>query len=94
MGYQNPSKAVIAHVDDEDKHFEMLSVSDSQNGNLVKTALINESGLYSLVLSSKLPTAKQFKRWVTSKVLPSIGQQKSRSRKNFCPNLCKMLLTK
>ncbi len=72
LGYANASKAVIAHVDDEDKRFEMLAVSDSQNGNLVKTALINESGLYSLVLSSKLPTAKKFKRWVTSEVLPSI----------------------
>ena len=72
LGYSNPSKAIIDHVDGEDKRFEMLLVSDSQNGNLVKTALINESGLYSLVLSSKLPSAKKFKRWVTSEVLPSI----------------------
>ena len=72
LGYSNPSKAVVDHVDEEDKRFEMLRVSDSQNGNLVKTALINESGLYSLVLSSKLPSAKKFKRWVTSEVLPSI----------------------
>lgn len=72
LGYQNASKAVMAHVDDEDKVFEMLSVSDSPNGNLVKTALINESGLYSLVLSSKLPNAKKFKRWITAEVLPSL----------------------
>lgn len=72
LGYSNPSKAIIDHVDEEDKRFEMLLVSDSQNGNLVKTAIINESGLYSLVLSSKLPTAKKFKRWVTAEVLPSI----------------------
>lgn len=72
LGYANPSKAVINHVDDEDKRFEMSRVSDSQNGNLVKTALINESGLYSLVLSSKLPGAKKFRRWVTADVLPSI----------------------
>ena len=72
LGYSNPSKAVISHVDDEDKRFEMLPISDSQNGNLVKTAIINESGLYSLILSSKLPRAKEFKRWVTSEVLPSI----------------------
>ena len=72
LGYSNPSKAVIDHVDEEDKRFEMLRVSDSQNGNLVKTALINESGLYSLVLSSKLPTAKKFRRWVTAEVLPAI----------------------
>lgn len=72
LGYSNPSKAVMVHVDKEDKSFEMLPVSDSQNGNLVKTALINESGLYSLILSSKLPSAKKFKRWVTSEVLPAI----------------------
>lgn len=72
LGYSNASKAVMVHVDDEDKQFEMLPVSDSQFGNLVKTALINESGLYSLVLSSKLPNAKKFKRWVTSEVLPAI----------------------
>lgn len=72
LGYQNPSKAVIDHVDEEDKRFEMLRVSDSQNGNLVKTAIINESGLYSLVFASKLPTAKAFSRWVRKDVLPSI----------------------
>lgn len=72
LGYSNPSKAIIDHVDEEDKRFEMLLVSGSRNGNLVKTAIINESGLYSLVLSSKLPGAKKFKRWVTSEVLPSI----------------------
>lgn len=76
LGYSNASKAVIVHVDDEDKCFEMLSMADSQNGNVPlgqsKTALINESGVYSLVFSSKLPGAKQFKRWVTSEVLPSL----------------------
>lgn len=71
LGYSNSSKAVIMHVDDEDKKIEMLPTS--QNGNTVgKTYLINESGLYSLILSSKLPRAKEFKRWVTSEVLPSI----------------------
>lgn len=72
LGYSNSSKAVSTHVDDEDKIMEMIA--HSQNGNMVKTqtALINESGLYSLILSSKLPTAKKFKRWVTSEVLPQI----------------------
>ena len=72
LGYSNPSKAVLNHVDPEDKIMEMIP--HSQNGNVVKTqtALINESGLYSLVLRSKLPEAKKFKRWVTSEVLPSI----------------------
>lgn len=72
LKYSNASKAVMTHVDEEDKRFEMLEVSNSQNGNLVKTALINESGVYSLIFSSKLPTAKKFKHWVTSEVLPSI----------------------
>lgn len=72
LGYANPSKAVLNHVDPEDKIMEMIT--HSQNGNVVKTqtSLINESGLYSLVLRSKLPEAKKFKRWVTSEVLPSI----------------------
>ena len=72
LGYSNSSKAVSTHVDDEDKILEMIA--HSQNGNMVKTqtALINESGLYSLILSSKLPSAKKFKRWVTSEVLPQI----------------------
>ena len=76
LGYKNPGKAIIAHVDEEDKRLEMLPQrADSQNGNASpssKTALINESGLYSLILSSKMPKAKAFKRWVTSEVLPAI----------------------
>lgn len=68
LGYTNPSKALIDHVDNEDKlNNESLSSLGQRGG-----WLINESGLYSLVLSSKLPTAKKFRRWVTSEVLPSI----------------------
>lgn len=71
LGYANPSKAVITHCDEDDKRKEMLA--HSQNGNVVtETTIINESGLYSLILSSKLPNAKKFKRWVTSEVLPTI----------------------
>lgn len=71
LGYQNGSKAVIDHVDTEDKKTEVLPYS--QNGKTVgKLTIINESGLYSLILSSKLPSAKRFKRWVTSEVLPAI----------------------
>lgn len=76
LGYKNPGKAIIAHVDEEDKRLEMLPQgADSQNGNVSpssKTAIINESGLYSLILSSKMPKAKAFKRLVTSEVLPAI----------------------
>lgn len=72
LGYSNPSKAVMMHVDAEDK-FKMMLRADSQNGNVVtETTMINESGLYSLIMSSKMPGAKKFKRWVTSVVLPSI----------------------
>lgn len=68
LGYANPSKAISDHVDNEDKlNNEMLSSLGQRGG-----WLINESGLYSLILSSKLPNAKKFKRWVTSEVLPSI----------------------
>lgn len=73
LGYANASKAVSAHINEEDRILKTLE-TDSQNGNVVKTqtALINESGLYSLILSSKLSSAKRFKHWVTSEVLPSI----------------------
>lgn len=79
LGYKNPTKAIIAHVDDEDKRLEMLpQEAEAQNGTLpsgsTKTALINESGLYSLILSSKMPKAKAFKHWVTSEVLPAIRE--------------------
>lgn len=67
LGYSNPQKAIRDHVDDEDK-----TVNESFTVNGTQAVLINESGLYSLVMSSKLPTAKKFKRWVTSEVLPSI----------------------
>ncbi len=67
LGYSNPQKAIRDHVDDEDK-----TVNESFTVNGTMGVLINESGLYSLVLSSKLPNAKKFKRWVTSEVLPAI----------------------
>ena len=68
LGYQNASKALADHVDDEDKLNNETLSSLGQRGGWV----INESGLYSLILSSKLPNAKQFKRWVTGEILPSI----------------------
>ena len=68
LGYSNPRDALSKHVDDEDK--ATVAIHDgSQNRNLTT---INESGLYSLILSSKLPNAKKFKRWVTSEVLPTL----------------------
>lgn len=71
LGYANASKAVIDRVEAEDKRTEVIPYS--QNGKTVgRITLINESGLYSLILSSKLPAAKKFKRWVTSEVLPTL----------------------
>ncbi|CUH97174.1 hypothetical protein P22_3300 [Propionispora sp. 2/2-37] len=67
LGYTNPQKALRDHVDEEDK---TLNESFTVNGTMA--ILINESGLYSLILSSKMPNAKKFKRWVTNEVLPAI----------------------
>ena len=68
LGYVNPNKAMIDHVDDEDKLTSRI-VMAGQNRQVI---IINESGLYSLILSSKLDSARRFKRWVTSEVLPAI----------------------
>ena len=70
LGYSNSRKAIADHVDEEDKK-DGVTIRDSI-GREQKPVLINESGLYSLILSSKLPTAKKFKHWVTSEVLPAI----------------------
>lgn len=74
LGYERGTKAVVDHIDEDDRLMidgttqSQFGIELGQRGGW----LINESGLYSLVLSSKLPTAKKFKRWVTSEVLPSI----------------------
>jgi prophage antirepressor-like protein len=68
LGYSNTSKAIQQHVDDEDKG----TLPIREGAYETRAIVINESGLYSLVLSSKLPQARMFKRWVTSEVLPAI----------------------
>ena len=68
LGYERADNAIRNHIDKEDKLMHQISAS-GQNRNMT---IINESGLYSLVLSSKLPSAKKFKRWVTSEVLPAL----------------------
>ena len=68
LGYERPDNAVRNHVDAEDKLMHSISAS----GQMRNMTVINESGLYSLILSSKLEKAKEFKRWVTSEVLPAI----------------------
>lgn len=68
LGYERADNAIRNHIDKEDKLMHQISAS-GQNRNMT---IINESGLYCLVLSSKLPSAKKFKRWVTSEVLPAL----------------------
>lgn len=68
LGYSNPRDAIAKHVDAEDKGVAKCDTLGGQQNQTV----INESGLYSLILGSKLPEAKRFKRWVTSEVLPSL----------------------
>lgn len=83
LGYSNARKAVLVHVDAEDKG---VTKWDTPGGTQQMT-IINESGLYSLILSSKLPSAKEFKHWVTSEVLPSIRKNGAyiRNQENMTP---------
>ena len=67
LGYTNPQKAIRDHVDEDDK-----TVNESFTVNGTRPVLVNESGVYSLILSSKLPQAREFKHWVTAVVLPQI----------------------
>lgn len=69
LDYKEPHKAIVKHIDEDDRI--KYPITD-ELGRKQETWLINESGLYSLIMSSKLPNAKRFKRWVTSEVLPSI----------------------
>ena len=88
LGYSNPLKAIRTHIDSEDKKemLELLYKGGAQNGHPFgnvqrETIYVNESGLYSLVLRSKLESTKEFKRWVTSQVLPSIRKT---GRYDYC----------
>lgn len=76
LGYGNPRQGIASHVDDEDKAVQKM---DTPSG-VQQMTIINESGVYSLVFGSKLPRAKEFKRWVTSEVLPSIRKTGSYSK--------------
>lgn len=89
LGYAKPENALAAHVDEEDKTTTLIQGDGSNYKS--KTTIINESGLYSLVLSSKLPTAKKFKRWVTSAVLPAIRKTGSYSMPKDYPSALRAL---
>ena len=83
LGYKDTVNALKAHVDEEDK--TGWQITTPSRGTQTAT-IINESGLYSLILSSKLPAAKKFKRWVTSEVLPSIRKTGSYTAKHAKPD--------
>ena len=85
LGYSNTRDALSRHIDNEDK--TSVVIPDSGSNYKSKTTLINESGLYSLILSSKLPSAKEFKHWVTAEVLPSIRKNGAyiRNQENMTP---------
>lgn len=82
LGYSNGRDAVSKHVDEEDKNSVAFRDSEGRPHNIT---VINESGLYSLVLSSKLPNAKKFRRWVTSEVIPQIMRTGKYSVANMTP---------
>lgn len=96
LGYQNGSRDINRHVDEEDRQNYQNGTFESPRGMTV----INESGLYSLILSSKLPTAKKFKHWVTSEVLPDIRKHGLYAKQSVIdmmlgdPDSCIALLTK
>ena len=69
LGYNEPNKAIVRHVDEDDR---MKYPIIDNLGRKQESWIVNESGLYSLILRSDMPKAKQFKRWVTSEVLPQI----------------------
>ena len=82
LGYQNGSRDINRHVDEEDRQNYQNGTFESPRG----MTIINESGLFSLVLGSKLPSAKQFKHWVTAEVLPTIRKTGSYSIPKVTPN--------
>ena len=88
LEYTNTAKAIRDHVDDEDKLTERIVLS-GQNREVI---FINESGLYSLILSSKMPNAKKFKHWVTSEVLPAIRKTGSYQMQNLSTEMKAILM--
>lgn len=88
LGYAKPTDAVRKRVDEEDRG---ISKMETPSGTQDMT-VINESGMYSLILGSKLPSAKKFKHWVTSEVLPSIRKTGSYDMKNYSPEIQAILM--
>lgn len=88
LGYKDTSDAMRRHVDDEDK----LTRRFTDSGQNREMYIINESGLYSLILSSKMPNARKFKRWVTSEVLPAIRKTGHYEMENYSPEMQAILM--
>lgn len=88
LGYKDTSDAMRRHVDDEDK----LTRCFTDSGQKRELYIINESGLYSVILSSKLPSAKRFKRWVTSEVLPAIRKTGIYDMDEYSPEMKAILM--
>lgn len=87
LGYSNSRKAIADHVDEEDKG---VTIRDTLGGDQ-SMVIINESGLYALILSSKLPKAKVFKRWITSEVLPTLRKTGSYFMNKRQPSLSEVV---
>ena len=83
MGYKDTRSAILDHVDEEDKR--VWQIATPSNGGYSEMTVINESGVYSLIFESKLPTAKKFKHWVTSEVLPQIHKTGSYNAQSANP---------
>lgn len=88
LGYANPKNAVPKHVADEDK----LSTQIEYAGQRREVTVINESGLYALIFGSKLESAKRFKHWVTSKVLPTLRKTGSYEMEQYSPEMKAILM--
>ena len=88
LGYVDPNKAIAMHVDEEDKLNDKMASSLGQRGGW----LINESGLYGLILSSKLSSARKFKHWVTSEVLPAIRKTGIYDMDEYSPEMKAILM--
>lgn len=88
LEYTNTAKAIRDHIDEEDKLTERIVLS-GQNREVI---FINESGLYSLILSSKMPNARKFKRWVTSEVLPALRKTGHYEMENYSPEMQAILM--
>lgn len=91
LGYKRPDNAIIANVDAEDKTYAKVQLVNSTQRR--RMAVINESGLYSLIFSSRLPQAKEFRHWVTHEVLPACNKNDMYALDELLDNPDKLIAT-